>query len=192
MHQPSDQVTRLLRGWREGEAAALEELTPLVYDALRHIARRHMRAERPGHTLQATALVGEAYLRLVAVDLDWRDRGHFYAVAARMMRRILVDHARGRQRDKRGGDVTHIALEEGLVPAGSSSTDLVELDDALSRLQGFDPRKGQIVELVYFGGLTYDETAAALDISAATVDRELRLAKAWLYRELSAAGDGPG
>lgn len=179
----SDQVTRLLRDWREGESAALEELTPLVYDALRDIARRHMRAERSGHTLQATALVGEAYLRLVKVDLDWRDRGHFYSVAARMMRRILVDHSRNRLRSKRGGGITHFALDENFAPAASDA-ELMDLDGALTQLQGFDERKSQVVELVYFGGLTYEETAAALDISEATVDRELRLAKAWLYREL--------
>ncbi len=179
-----DQVTRLLRDWRKGRSAALEELTPLVYDALRDIARRHMRAERPGHTLQATALVSEAYLRLVKVDLDWHDRGHFYSVAARMMRRILVDHSRSRLRSKRGGGITHLTLDERLV-SDRSDAELLGLDEALTQLQDFDARKCQVVELVYFGGLTYDETASALGISPATVDRELRLAKAWLYLEVN-------
>ncbi len=191
MTAPADQVTRLLLDWHRGQSAALEQLTPLVYQTLREIARRQMRGERPGHTLQPTALVGEAYLKLVNADLAWRDRGHFYAVAARMMRRILVDHARNRQRHKRGGDLTRIELVEGLIPADGNDAELVDLDQALGKLQSFDERKGQVVELIYFGGLTYEETAAALDISPATVDRELRLAKAWLYREIKDQGDAP-
>lgn len=180
----SKSVTQLLQDWRGGSQQALDQLTPLVYEALRQLAERYMYGERSGHTLQATAVVHEAYLRLVDMEIDWQDRTHFFAIAARLMRRILVDHARTQRRAKRGGGATKLTLDEALVVAPESSSDLVDLDEALTQLAGFDERKAQVVELHFFGGLTYDETAAVLGISPATVDRELRLAKAWLYKEL--------
>lgn len=143
-----------------------------------------MRGERPGHTLQATALVHEAYMRMVEADIHWKDRAHFFALSARLMRRILVDHAKSAGRAKRGGGAIKISLDDSLTIGHDVDSGLVELDGALADLAAFDERKAQIVELQYFGGLTYSETAEALGISAATVDRELRLAKAWLYREL--------
>lgn len=177
-------VTRLLRQWSGGDKEALGKLMPLVYDQLRKIAASCLRDERPGHTLQATALVNEAYLRLVDADVAWQDRVHFFALSARLLRRILVDHARSHSRKKRGPGVERISLDESIlgpsVPSG-----IIELDDVLDRLGAHDTRKGEIIELLFFGGLTYEETAAALNISPATVHRELVLAKAWLYRELS-------
>jgi len=180
-------VTRLLQDWRGGDAAALDRLTPLVYDSLRQLAKRHMRGERADHTLQATAVVHEAYAQLVEMEVAWQDRAHFYALAARMMRRILVDYARSRRRAKRGGDRERVTLAESQLAAGAADLDLLALDDGLQRLAAFDERKAQVVELHFFAGLNYDETAAALGISPATVDRDLRLAKAWLYRELAAS-----
>jgi RNA polymerase sigma factor (TIGR02999 family) len=180
---PSE-VSRLLLAAHDGDESALERLMPLVYDELHQLARRHLRGERAGHTLQTTALIHEAYLRLVGADVLWEGRVHFFAVAANTMRRILVDHARGRLRDKRGGGVVPVTLEDVAVVASEPGEDLLALDAALERLAGFDARKARVVELHYFGGLTYDETASALGISAATVDRDLRLAKVWLYREL--------
>jgi RNA polymerase sigma factor (TIGR02999 family) len=181
--EPAD-VTTLLRAWRSGNQSALDRMVPLVYDELRAIAARLMRGERADHTLQATALVHEAYARLVSADVDWRDRSHFFAVAARQMRRILVDHAKARSRAKRGGGGARLTLEESISVAAEPTEGLVELDEALERLAQHDQRKAQVVELHFFGGLTYDETAEALGISPATVDRDLRFAKAWLYREL--------
>ena len=178
------EVSRLLLAFRNGDEGALAHLMPLVYDELHALARRHLRGERPGHTLQTTALIHEAYLRLVGADAQWEGRVHFFAVAAQMMRRILVDHARSRGRAKRGGGVAPITLEDAAIVAAEPPADLVELDEALERLSSLDPRKARVVELHYFGGLTYDETATALGVSAATVDRELRMAKAWLYHEL--------
>jgi len=178
------EVSRLLLAFRNGDESALARLMPLVYDELHALARRHLRGERPGHTLQTTALIHEAYLRLAGADARWEDRVHFFAVAAQTMRRILVDHARTRGRAKRGGGVAPITLEDAAIVAAEPPADLVELDEALERLSSLDPRKARVVELHYFGGLTYDETAAALGVSAATVDRELRMAKAWLYHEL--------
>ena len=178
------QVTRLLLEWRAGDELALGQLTPLVYRELHAIARRHMRAERSSHTLQPTALINEAYVRLVEASVNWQNRAHFIAVAATMMRRILVDHARARQRDKRAGAGTDLSLEELLIAAPQKDDELIALDDALQQLTAMDERKGKIVELYFFGGLTYDETAEVLDISPATVDRELRFSKAWLYRHL--------
>lgn len=178
-------VTQLLLAWRGGDAQALEELMPLVYEELRRLAARHMRAERHGHTLQTTGLVHEAYLRLANMDVDWEGRVHFMALAATMMRRILVDHARGRGREKRGGGVVPVPLDEALHVSNEPLGDVVELDAALERLAAFDPRKARVIELHYFGGLTYDETAKALGISPATVDRDLRMGRAWLYRELN-------
>lgn len=180
-------VTRLLQDWRGGDAAALDRLTPLVYDSLRQLAKRHMRGERADHTLQATAVVHEAYAQLVEMEVAWQDRAHFYALAARMMRRILVDYARSQRRAKRGGDRERVTLAESQLAAGAADLDLLALDDGLQRLAAFDERKAQVVELHFFAGLNYDETAAALGISPATVDRDLRLAKAWLYRELAAS-----
>jgi RNA polymerase sigma factor (TIGR02999 family) len=179
-------VTRLLLDWRAGDEQALEDLMPLVYEELRRLAARHMRAERQGHTLQTTALVHEAYLRLAGMEVEWEGRVHFMALAATMMRRILVDHARSRRREKRGGGVAPVPLEEALhVSASEPLGDVVELDAALERLAAIDPRKARVIELHYFGGLTYDETARALEISPATVDRDLRMGRAWLFRELN-------
>ena len=186
------EVTRLLLYWRDGDKAALGALTPLIYDELHRIARRHMRAERASHTLQATALVNEAFERLVDADVDWQGRAHFVAVAARLMRRILVDYARGRQRHKRDSGGTNLCLDEALVGAPEKDVDLVALDDALTRFAEIDERKCNIVELHFFGGLTYDETAEVLGVSTATVARELRLAKAWLARCLQGTGSADG
>lgn len=182
------EVSRLLLSWRDGDASALERLLPLVYDELHTMARRHMRGERPDHTLQTTALIHEAYLRLCGADVAWEGRVHFLAVAAQTMRRVLVDHARARGRAKRGGGDAAITLDDAVVASPDRPDDLVALDEALVRLSALDERKARIVDLHYFGGLTYDETATAVGISPATVDRELRLAKAWLHRELRPAG----
>jgi RNA polymerase sigma factor (TIGR02999 family) len=182
------EVSRLLLALKNGDESALAHLVPLVYEELRVLARRHLRNERTGHTLQTTALIHEAYLRLVGGDVRWEGRVHFFAVSAQIMRRILVDHARRRGRAKRGGGDAPETLEDIAIAAAEPATDLEALDDALERLTALDPRKARVVELHYFGGLTYDETAEALGISAATVDRELRLAKAWLHRELQPEG----
>jgi RNA polymerase sigma factor (TIGR02999 family) len=178
------QVTRLLHEMSSGNKQACDELMPLVYDQLRRLASRCLLAERPGHTLRATALVHEAYLRLAVAELEWNDRIQFYAVAARVMRHILVDHARSHNRQKRGSGAEMVALDEAVVVGEDSSLDLLELDQALQRLAAVDPRKSAIIELLFFGGLTYDESAAALNISPATLHRDLKMAKAWLYREL--------
>ncbi len=177
-------VTRLLLDWRSGDQAALDQLVPLVYDELRALAGKRLGRERPDHTLQPTALVHEAYARLVDADVAWQDRAHFVAVAARTMRRILVDHARARMRQKRGGGARAVTMEEGLVAVPETPEALVALDAAMEQLAAVDSRKADVVELHFFGGLTYAETAEALGISAATVDRDLRMAKAWLFREL--------
>ncbi len=182
-------VTRLLSEWRSGDADALQRLTPLVYDELRQLARRYMKRERPGHTLQATAVVNEAFLKLVGMNVPWQDRVHFFAVAARLMRRILVDYAKAKRRSKRGGG-TNI---EGLIdasevmdemPTTSEEVDVIEIDQALEKLAARDPRLAQIVELHYFGGMTYMETAETLGISEATVHRDIRLAKAWILSQI--------
>lgn len=178
-------VTRLLRELRSGDKQAFDALMPVVYDQLRKLASRCLISERPGHTLAATALVHEAYLRLVGADVAFEDRVHFYAVSARVMRRILVDHAKANNRQKRGGGADVLPLDEALVIGPETPAGIVELDEALKRLAGLDPRKSEVVELLFFGGMTYDETAAALQMSAATVHRELRMAKAWLHRELA-------
>jgi RNA polymerase sigma factor (TIGR02999 family) len=184
-------VTRLLSAWQSGDSRALERLTPLIYEELRNRARKYMRQERPGHTLQATAVVHEAFVKLVEMDIPWQDRAHFFAVAARQMRRILVDHAKMRFRDKRGGTTTTSSVEElqGLEigPPTAGDIDVIEIDEALQRLAGNNPRLAELVELHYFGGLTYQELSETLKISEATVDRELRLAKAWILRQIRPA-----
>lgn len=177
-------VTQLLRQWSSGNKQALDQLMPVVYDQLRRLASNCLRAERPDHTLRATALVHEAYVRLVDSDVAWEDRVHFFAVSARMLRRILVDHAKSNNRKKRGGEFQQIPLDEALLVGPQSDKGIVELDGALQRLAAQDQRKSELIELLFFGGLTYDEAASALKISPATVHRELTLAKAWLYREL--------
>lgn len=180
------EVTRLLLAWRDGESAAFDELIPLVYAELHRLARFALRGEADGHTLRTTALVHEAYVRLVGTDVDWEGSGHFMRVAARAMRRVLVDHARKRQSQKRGGGALAMGLDtlEGVIPAIARPEDVLELDDALERLIALEERKGRAVELHYFAGLSYDEIAEVLEISAATVHRDLRMARAWLYKEL--------
>jgi RNA polymerase sigma-70 factor (ECF subfamily) len=179
-------VSQLLRAWSDGNQSALEKLTPIVYGELRRLARRYMRRERPGHSLQTTALVNEAYLRLVDYErMQWRNRAHFFAVSAQLMRRILVDNAR-RHNLKRGGGLQHVSLEEAAVVGGGRATDLVRLDDALNALARFDARKVQVVEMRFFGGLNVEETAEVLKVSSVTVMRDWSTAKAWLYRELTA------
>jgi RNA polymerase sigma-70 factor (ECF subfamily) len=178
-------VCELLRAWTDGDTSALERLTPIVYDELHRLARRYMRGERPGHSLQTTALVNEAYLRLVGYErTQWQNRAHFFAVSAQVMRRILVEHAR-RHNLKRGGGVPHVSLEEAALVGGNRAADLVALDDAMNTLGQLDPRKAQVVEMRFFGGLSVDETANVLKVSAATVMRDWSTAKAWLYRELA-------
>jgi len=178
-------VTRLLQQWRGGNREALDQLMPVVYEELRRLAARCLHSERPGHTLRATALVHEAYLRLMDADIGWQDRAHFYAVASRVLRRILVEYARTRGRQKRGGGEEMVPLDEAVVVGPEAASTVLDLDEALQRLAALDPRKSEIVQLLFFGGMTYDETAAALEISPATVHRELTLAKAWLHRELA-------
>ena len=189
MSEPSPsphEVTRLLLEWGGGNRAALDELMPLVYEELRRLARRYMTGERRGHTLQTTALVNEAYLRLVDQQgVRWQSRAHFFGIAARLMRQILVDHARGRQAAKRGGGAQVLLSVGALDRLGArEDVNLLELDEALGRLEKVDPQKTQIVELRYFGGLTIEETAEALSISPATVKRDWAMARAWLRREL--------
>jgi RNA polymerase sigma factor (TIGR02999 family) len=181
----SQEVTRLLIAWRQGEPAALDELVPLVYDELRRIAAHYLRGERRGHTLQTSALVNEAFLRLIDQTVDWRNRAQFFGIAARLMRQILVDHARHRGRTKRGGEQVQVALDEALDVAQTRDADLVALDEALTALAQFDPQQSRVVELRYFGGLTIAETAEVLGVSDSTVEREWNLARTWLLRELS-------
>lgn len=173
-------VTDLLMRWRGGDDAALEQLMPRVYHELRRLAGSHLRGERPGQTLSATDLVHEAFLGLVEVDISWQNRAHFLAVGARMMRRILVNRSRAKARLKRGAGATRITFSESKVAAGQSSVDLLELDAALEQLSELDERKARSVELFYFGGLTYEEVAVAMDVSRATAHRDLRFARAWL------------
>ena len=186
--KPPGDVTRLLAAWSHGDAKALEDLIPLVYDELHRLAERHLARERSGHTLQPTAVVHEAYLKLVEQKrVSWKNRGHFFAVAAQAMRRLLVDHARRHQAAKRGGAVTLVALEAADAAVGPREADVIALDRALEKLAALDATQAKVVELRYFGGLTLDETADVLGSSPSTVGRAFRLAKAWLYRELSAA-----
>lgn len=185
MSESSKPLTRLLREWRSGNPEALNAIVPMVQDELHKLARRHLRFERTGHTLDTSALVNELYIKLVDVDVSWQDRAHFFAISARSMRRILVDYARNRSREKRGGGDETLPLDETLVTAKDRPADVVELDEALGRLARLDARKSHIVELKFFGGLNYEETAEVLGISTATVNRELRAAEAWLREELS-------
>jgi len=181
-------VTLLLRDWRNGDRSALEKLTPLVYDELRKLAAHHLRGERSGHTFRPTDLVSEAFTRLLGeAQPQWNDRGHFFAIAARAMRQILVDHARKRSASKRGSGIAPVALDETVASSGRSE-DLVALDLALDALARFDERKARIVELSYFGGLTQNEIAQALELHVNTIARDLRLAEAWIHRQLSAEG----
>lgn len=183
--QPRE-VTQLLLAWNDGDESALEKLLPLVYAELRRLAKRRMRLERPDHTLQTSALINEAYLRLVDVrNVHWQNRAHFFALCARLMRRILVDYARTRHYAKRGGGVQPISLDQP-PPVAARSPDLVLVDDALHALAEVDARKAQVVELRFFGGLTAEETAEVLKVSPETVRRDWKLAKVWLLRELSA------
>jgi RNA polymerase sigma-70 factor (ECF subfamily) len=181
----TSQITQLLRAWRGGDAAALDRLAPMVYAELRKIAHGYMRSEREGLTLQATALVNEAFLRMAGGGTDWNDRTHFFAVAAQMMRRILIDAARARVREKRGGHAPKLNLTE--IPDLSSGRDaeLIAVDDALKALAKFDSRKARVIELRFFGGLSVEETAAVLSISPQSVMRDWRLARSWLLREMS-------
>ncbi|HVQ39209.1 MAG TPA: sigma-70 family RNA polymerase sigma factor [Pyrinomonadaceae bacterium] len=185
----ADNLTGLLHDWREGDKAALDRLTPLVYDELRRIAHRYVQRERDGHTLQTTALVNEAYLRLVGQQkVDWQNRAHFFAVTAQVMRHILIDHARRRRFAKHGGDFQQVPLEEAVVMTQQRADELIALDEALGELAGFDPRKSRVVELRYFGGLSLEETAEVLEISLMTVRRDWRAAKAWLFRGMRDEG----
>lgn len=180
------QVTQLLEAWSTGDQAARDQLMALVYDELRRLAHQYMRAERPGHTLQTSALVNEAYVKLVDQrDVHWQNRAHFFGLAAQLMRRILVDHARSRRSSKRGGDAHPVSLDEALVVSNERSAEVVALDEALDRLATVDKRKSQIVELRFFGGLSIEETAEILAVSPGTVMRDWTLAKAWLRREIT-------
>jgi RNA polymerase sigma factor (TIGR02999 family) len=187
MAEPSiHHVTKLLLAWGQGNDAALDELAPLVHQELRRLARRYMLGERVGHTLQTTALVNEAYLRLVnAREVNWQNRAHFFALSARLMRRILVDSARARGGQKRGGGIPKVTLDEALIGPQEKGQDLVALDDALKGLSEVDPRKSRVVELRFFGGLSTEEIAEVLKVNPNTVLRDWRLAKMWLKREIS-------
>jgi RNA polymerase sigma-70 factor (ECF subfamily) len=186
MALPKDHdVTELLQAWRQGDDQALEALAPRVQKELHRLARRHMAGERPNHPLQTTALINEAYIRLIGWDnVQWQNRAHFFAVAAQLMRRILVDIARARVGPRRGGGAAETTLDEAFVFRPDKSRDLLQLDEALATLAEMDPRKSRIVELRFFGGLSVEETAAVLQISDRTVLREWNLARAWLYREI--------
>ena len=180
------EVTQLLIDWSRGDQAALDSLMPLVYEELRQLAHRYMRRERVGHTLQTTALINEAYLRLIEQQrVQWHNRAHFFAISAQLMRRILVDHARSHTRVKRGGGVLKLSLDEAVAPSQKRAAELVALDDALQRLATIDLRKSQVVELRFFGGLSVEETAEVLKVTPMTVTRDWKTAKAWLYREMS-------
>ena len=186
---PPEDVSALLHAWSGGDGAALDRLTPIVYNELRRLASYYMKGERGGHSLQTTALVNEAYLRLVNVQrMQWQDRAHFFAVSAQLMRRILVDYAR-RHNLKRGGAMVQVSLHDGALITRGTDLDMVMLDSALTSLEAMDPRKAQIVEMRFFGGLSVEETAEVLHISAITVKRDWRAAKLWLYRELTGGAD---
>jgi len=183
---PKNEITQLLADWSQGDQAALEQLTPLVYQELHKLAHAYLNRERAGHTLQPTALIHEAYLRLIDQNIEqWQSRTHFYGVAAHLMRQILVEHARNRSAGKRGGGAVNLALDEALDYSQDQAAELVALDDALIGLAAFDPRKCRVIELRYFGGLSVEETAQVLNVSVPTVVRDQRLAQAWLHRELN-------
>ena len=185
---PPHEITQLLRAWSDGQQDALEKLMPAVYDELHRLARRYMAQERSGHTLQASALVNEAYVRLADVrQMSWQNRAHFFAVSAQFMRRILVDFARRHRSPKRGGKAEAVSLEEALVISNDQRSDLVALDEALNALATIDPRRSRVVELRFFGGLSVEETAVVLKVSPETVMHDWKVAKAWLMRELSGA-----
>jgi RNA polymerase sigma factor (TIGR02999 family) len=180
------QVTQLLVAWGSGDQAARDELMPLVYEELRRLAHQCIRRERPGHTLQTSALLNEAYLRLIdQKNINWQDRAHFFGIAARLMRQVLVDYARKRRYAKRGGDAHRVPLDEAMIVSEERAADVVALDDALKLLAEIDPRQSQIVELRFFGGLSIDETAEVLAVSPGTVMRDWTLAKAWLRRAVT-------
>lgn len=187
--EPSADLSALLRAWGDGDQQALEKLTPIVYDELHRLASRYMKRERAGHSLQTTALVHEAYIRLVDYKrMEWQDRTHFFAVSAQLMRRILVERAR-RRNLKRGGGIPHISLDDAAMVGSGRAADLVALDDAMNALARLDPRKVQVVEMRFFGGLKVEEIAEVLKISEVTVMRDWSTAKAWLYRELTGGKD---
>ncbi len=186
MSQTPKNVTNLLIAWQDGDKAALDKLIPIVYDELRRQAARYLRRERAGHTLQTTALIHEAYLRLVDQrNVHWQNRAQFFGIAAHLMRRILVDHARTKHRAKRGGSNVRVSLTEAMAITKDPNLNLLEIDEALNRLAEIDEQQSKIVELRFFSGLSVEETAAALEISPATVKRDWSVAKAWLYREIS-------
>ena len=186
MPQPSQNVTQLLIGWSKGDKEALDSLLPLVYEELRKQAARYLRHERVGHTLQTTALIHEAYLKLVdQKNVHWQNRAHFFGIAAQLMRRILVDHARTKKRAKRGGSDIRVSFNDANLMGQARDLDIVALDEALSRLAQVDPQQSRIVELRFFSGLTVEETAEVMSISPATVKRDWSMAKAWLHREIS-------
>ncbi len=190
MTSATHEVTKLLKDWGAGDESALDKLMPLVHDELHRLARQHMRREKPGHLLQTSALVNEAYLRLVdASQVDWQNRAHFFGIAARLMRRILVDDARRRHRDKRGGCAIQVPLDEAASQPQEQAANLVSLDDALKTLAKIDPRQSEIVELRFFGGMSIEETAEALKVSPATVSLDWTFARAWLRKEM---GSGEG
>lgn len=184
--QNSPEITQLLKDWSEGNQIALDKLMPLVYEELRRQASRYLQNERQGHTLQTTALIHEAYLKLIGInEIEWQNRNHFFALASTAMRRILVDYARERKRDKRGGSAENLPLDEALmISANEKSVDLISLDEALNRLAKLDERQARVVELRYFSGLSIDETAEVLGVSNATVRLDWNLAKAWLKQEI--------
>jgi RNA polymerase sigma factor (TIGR02999 family) len=185
MPEETQQFTQLLQEWSGGKKEALDQLMPVIYGELRKLAGRYLYSERRDHTLRATALVNEAYLRLVSSSVNYQDRMHFFAVAARTLRHILVDYAKARKRDTRGGGVENIPIDEAILVGPESDRGIVELDDALVALAAQDPDKAKVVELVFFGGLTYEEAADVLGISRASIYREMKMAKAWLHRELT-------
>jgi RNA polymerase sigma factor (TIGR02999 family) len=186
MTPPSHEVTKLLKDWSAGDESALDKLMPLVYDELRRLAHQHMRREKPGHTLQTSALVNEAYVRLVdQSEIQWEGRAHFFGIAARLMRQILVDRARRRNFAKRGGGAIRVSLTEAMTVAQEQSANVIALDDALKNLEKTDQRKSRIVELRFFGGMSIEETAKVLKVSPGTVMRDWTFARAWLRNEMS-------
>jgi RNA polymerase sigma factor (TIGR02999 family) len=189
---PGADITELLRAWTGGDKQSLDELTPLVYDHMRRMAEKIFRGERSDHTLQPTALVNEAFSQMIHAEVDWQDRSHFFALAARLMRRILVDHARSRFAAKRGGEALHVPLDDNAVVWSEAGGEVLDLHDAIGRLAEADERKAGILELHYFGGLTFEEMSEVVGASVSTVKRELRFAKAWLKVNMQPAGEPRG